>query len=133
MEDICGECNHQGSQGPAARESGTKAADQVGLLQRLAKVALDTLGQHALPEAIIRMGGDEDRGYCVPCFDQMSIKLHTRHCRHMNIGDQAGGGSERGGCEEFGGGREHRNCVAQGLEEPSQGVAEGLVVIDDRD
>src|SRR5258705_9827485 len=116
----------------AARETGTKAADQVGFLERLAKVALDPQGQHALLDAIIRIGGDEDRWDRVPCFDQMSVKLDPRYCRHVNIGDQAGGGSELGRCEEFGGGREHRNGGAQRLEQPSHGAAKGLVGIDHR-
>ena len=83
------------------------------------------------PDAIIRIGGDEDRWDRVPSFDQMFVKLDTRHCRHVNIGDQAGGGSKFGRREEFGGGREHRNGVVQRLEEPSHGVAKGPVVIDD--
>ena len=72
-------------------------------------------------------------GIACPAFDQMAVKLDTRYCRHVNIGDQAGGGSEFWGCQEFGGGREDRNGVAQRLEQPSHGVAKGLVVIDNRD
>ena len=97
-----------------ARASRPKAADQLGLLQRLAKVALDPLHQHApLLDAIVRIGGDKDRWDRVARFDQMSIKLDARYCGHVNIGDQARGGSEFGGCEELGGGREHRDDVTQ--------------------
>jgi hypothetical protein len=63
----------------------------------------------------------------------MLVKLDTGHCRHVNIGDQAGRGSEFGGHEEFGSGREYRNGVVQRLDQPSHGVAKRLVVIDDRD
>jgi hypothetical protein len=48
----------------------------------------------------------------------------------LNIGDQAGCGSEFGGRKEFGGGREHRDGVVERLKEPSHRVAKGLVVID---
>ena len=79
-----------------ARASRPKAADQLGLLQRLAKVALDPFGQHMLLDAIVRIGRDEDRWDRVARFDQISIKLDAGYFRHVNIGNQAGGGSELG-------------------------------------
>ena len=45
----------------AARENGAKTPDQIGLLQRLTKVALNPQGQHALPRSIVGIGGDEYR------------------------------------------------------------------------
>ena len=85
----------------------------MGFLQRLAKVALYPGSQHALLDAIVRVGGYENRWNRLPCVDQMPVKLNTRYGRHVNIRNQAGGSSELGGCEEFGGGLEYRNRIAQ--------------------
>ena len=124
---------HCTSRGTCRARQRTKAVDQNGLLQRLARIAPDSQAQHPFPDAIVRIGGDQDRRDRVPRFDQTLVKLDARHCRHVNIGDQAGGSGELGGCEEFGRGREHRDGVAVRLEQSSHGVAKGLVVIDDGD
>jgi hypothetical protein len=42
------------------------------------------------------ISGDEDRRDRAPCFDQTFVELYTCHIRHVNIGDQAGCGSEFG-------------------------------------
>src|SRR3954447_11473608 len=63
----------------AVRHRNAKAVDQRSLHQRLMKVALHPPGQHALLQALIRIGGDQDGRDCVPTSDQMVIKLDTRH------------------------------------------------------
>ena len=117
----------------AVRHCGAKAVDQRSFHQRLTKVALHPPGQHALVRALIRMGGDQDRGDCLPTFDQMIIKLDTRHFWHVNIGDQAGCGRKFRRRKKMRCRREHRDRVIQRLEKPAHGVAERLVIIDDRD
>lgn len=79
------------------------------------------------------MGGYQDRRDCVPTFDQMVIELDTRHFWHVNIGDQAGGGAKLRRRKKLRCRRKHRDRVIQRLEKPAHGIAEGLVVIDDRD
>ena len=82
-------------------------------------IAFHPQSQHALPDTVIRVGGDEDRWDSLPCFDQMFVKLDARHIWHMNIRDQAICDREFGGRKKFGGGREHGNGVVQRLEQPA--------------
>jgi len=92
--DVCG--NASVAPRLAACDSGPKAVDQDAFHQRLGKIALDPQSPHALHGSLSRSGGDEDRWDRVPSFDQMFVKLDTRHYRHVNIGDQARCDSESG-------------------------------------
>jgi hypothetical protein len=105
----------------------------MGLFQRLAKVALHSRGQHLLFDSVIRKGSNQDRWDRPLCFDELLVKFDTRYFRHVYIGDEARSGSDFGGSEKFDSGGERRNVVAQRPKQPSQGVAKGLVVINDRD
>ena len=105
----------------------------MGFLQRLAKVALHSRGQHLLFDSVIRKGSDQDRWDCPLRFDELCVKFDTRYFRHVNIGDKARSGSDFRGSEKFDSGGEGRDLVAQRPKQPSQGVAKGLVVINDRD
>lgn len=61
------------SGGVAARAGGTKAGDELDLLQWLGQVALDPHAQHALANVVIRIGSDENRWNCTPGVDQMRV------------------------------------------------------------
>jgi hypothetical protein len=111
---------------------GAKAVDQFGFHQGLMKVAFDPEDQRALLPALIRIGGDQYRRDWMPTFDQMVIKLEARHIWHVKIGDQASGGGEFRRRKKMRRRRKHRDRIIRRLEKLAHGVAEGLIVIDER-
>ncbi len=113
------------------RDRGPKTVDQFSLDQRLGEIALDPQCQHALADAIIRIGGDEDCRDRAPDVDQMLVKLGSRHCGHVDIRDQACCGRECGGSQEIGCGREYCSGIVQRVEEPAHRVSKRFIVIDD--
>jgi hypothetical protein len=114
-----------------ARDSGMETVDQYSLLQWLVKIAPNSLTEHPRLDAIIRVSGDENRWDRLPCSVQVHEQLDAGHFRHVNIGDQAGGRRESGGCKKLGGGWKYRNAIAERFEQPAHGIAKGLIVIDD--
>ena len=95
------------------RENGPKTADQLGLLERLGKIADHAQGEHSFPDVVIRIGGDKDRGNRMARIDQMLVKANAGYFRHVNIGHQATGDGELRGREEFGGRCERRHAVVE--------------------
>jgi len=110
-----------------------EAIDQYSFLQWLVKIALDSLVEHPLLDAIIRISSDENGRYLLPCSDQVPVQLNPGHFRHVNVGDQAVGRRASGGRKEFCCRRKYHAAIAQRLDQSSHGVAKSLVVIDDRD
>jgi hypothetical protein len=119
--------------GFTGRESGVKTPRQVLLINRLAKVTDDTVGQGADSVNIIGVRSHEDCRNRVPGRDEMSVEFDPGHRRHMNIGNQTGRFPQTRGRKEFGCRRENVNRVVQRPHEPSHGLAKRLVIIDDRD
>ncbi len=105
------------------------AVDQSAIIQRLLQIASDSLTQRALPDAIFRIGCDKDGRDSEPHRNQILVEVSARHCRHVNVSDEAGGRSELVRREKCCRRREHLDGISIRLKEPSQRVPKGLVVI----
>ena len=116
-----------------ARNRGAKAGDQRSFFEGLAKIALHALAEHALLVEIIWIGGDQDGRNPEAAAHQVSVKLHPRHVRHVNVRHQAMGRSQSWRCQKFRRGREWRDGVAHGLYQPAQGITKRLIIVDNRD
>jgi hypothetical protein len=114
-------------------ESLMKAAEEMLLVNWLAKVTNDPVVQGAGPINVIGVGCNEDRWNRVARIDEVSIELESGHRRHMDVSDQAGGLDETGGLEEISCRRETLDSVAQRPHEPSHGLAKEPIIFDDRD
>jgi hypothetical protein len=99
----------------------------------LTQITNDPIAQRPAPDNLIRVCSHEDRRDYAPRVNEMSVELDSSHSRHMDVGDQAGGFSEKGRCQEIGCRRECFDGVAERAHELSHGLAERLIIIDDRD
>ena len=72
-------------------------------INRLTKITDDPVIQDAGPVNIIGVGSHEDCRNRVARSDEASVEFAPGHCRHVDVGDQAGRFGETGGCEEIGG------------------------------
>jgi nitrogen-specific signal transduction histidine kinase len=115
--------------GPQRR---AEATQQTRLVNGLAKVADDSVAERARPVGIVGVGRDKDRRNRASGIDEMSVELDSGHCRHLDVGDQAGGFTQPMGSEEIGGRGESLDGVAQRPHQPSHGLAKKLIIIDDR-
>jgi hypothetical protein len=115
--------------GPQRR---AEALQQTCLVNGLSKVADDPIAERAGPVGVVGIGSDEDRRNRASGIDEMSVECDSGHCRHLDVGDQAGGFSPAMGCEEMGCRRESLDTVAQRPHEPSQRLAKELIIVDDR-
>ena len=113
-------------------ESRTKAPFEMVIIHRLAEVTNDSILQSTPPDGLVRVCGKEDRRNHVPCSDEMSVELKTRHSRHLNVGDQARRCTEERRCQEIGCRGERFDRVAQRPNEFSHGFSKGLIILDDR-
>jgi hypothetical protein len=113
-------------------ESRTKAALEMVVIDRLAKVANDPIIESTPPDDLVRVCGNDDRRHRVSRIDEMSVELNSGHSRHLNVGDQTRGCSEERRCQEIGCRRERFDGVAQRRYELSHGFAKGLIILDDR-
>ena len=68
------------------------------VINRLAKVTNDPILQSAVPDNLIRVGSNENGRNCVPRIDQLPMELEPGHFRHVDVGHQAGGFSEKRRC-----------------------------------
>ena len=116
----------------AGPERRTEALQQTHLVNGLAKVADDPIRERAELLDVVGVGGDEDRRNRVSGIGEVSIEVDSRHSRHLDVSDQAGGISEAMRREEIGGRPESLDSVAQRPHESPHGLAKELVVIDDR-
>src|SRR6516162_58915 len=109
-----------------------KAVYEIAVIDRFEEIANDSVVQGSGPDRVIRVCGNEDRRNPVPLLAEVSVKLNAGHCRHMDVGHQAGGLSENWRCQEIGCGRESFDGVTQRRDQHSQRVAKGRIVLDDR-
>src|SRR5262249_10674006 len=116
----------------AALESLAKAAYQLLLVNRLPKVTNDPVAQDAGPDVVIGVGRHEDRRDRAPHPNEVAVELDSRHCRHMDVSDQAGDVGETRRCQEIGRRRESLDAVAQRPQEPFHGFAKELIILHDR-
>jgi hypothetical protein len=101
------------------------------LIKRLAKVTNDPVVQGAGVVNVVGVGRHEDRRDSMTRLDEVFIKLEPGHCRHVDVGDQAGGFGEVRRCEKIGGRRKGRDSIAKRSHEPPHGFAKELIVLDD--
>ena len=116
----------------AGPERRTETLQQTHLVNGLSKVADDPIRERAGPVGVVGVGRDKDGRNRVSRTGEVSIEVDSRHSRHLDVGDQAGGLAKAMGCEEIGGRAESLDSVAQRPHEPSHGLQEELIIIDDR-
>ena len=83
------------------------------VIHRLAEVTNHPILQGAVPDDLIRVGGNENRRDRVARIDEVPVELDSSHSRHVDVGDQARGFSEERRCQEIGCRRERFDGVAQ--------------------
>jgi hypothetical protein len=103
------------------------------LIDRLTKVTNDPTVKGAGAVSVVGVGSHEDRRNRVTRLDEEFMELDSRHRRHMDVSDQAGGFAETRRCEEIGCRRKGRDVIAKRSHEPPHGFAKELIVFDDRD
>jgi hypothetical protein len=116
--------------GPERR---AEAVQQTRLVNGLAKVADDPSVERAGPVGVVGVASDEDRRNRVSVIAEVSVEVDSGHSRHLDVGDQAGGLIQAMGREKIGCRRESLDRIAQRPHEPSHGLANGPIIIDDRD
>src|SRR5580704_5716422 len=75
-------------------ESRAKAPFQLLVVNWFAKITDNSFPQSAGARLVIGIGCYQDRRNRAPCLDEVPIKFDSRHSRHLNVGDQAGGFDE---------------------------------------
>lgn len=103
------------------------------LVNRLAEITNDSIAHGASALAVVGAAGNEDCGNGVPHLDEVSVELGAGHRGHMDVGDQATRFDKTRGCEEIGRRRENLDGEAQRPHEPSHGLANGPIIVNDRD
>src|SRR3984885_2578059 len=102
------------------------------MIKRLRK-KLDCTPSHGLnAHPGISMSSNKKNGDVAVLFFQLLRQLQTRHLRHADINDQAAGLTMQVGFEELFRGPETLCGKSCGLQQVTQGILHGLVVIDDR-
>jgi hypothetical protein len=101
------------------------------LVHRLSKVANNAIPQRAGPDIIVSVGRHEDCRNRMARIHEVPVELNARHCRHVDVGDQAGGLAKTRGCEEIGGGCEGLDSMAQRSHEPSHRLTKELIIFND--
>ena len=64
--------------------------------------------------------------------DQLVLQVKTAQSRHLHIGDEARCVAELLGIEKFDGGAKRGNAVAERSQETFHPLAQGIIVIDNR-
>lgn len=115
----------------SGRQRDFDAVDQGLPLEGLAEEAYGSRRHHAVADAVVRKGGDEDHRRRVAAFAQDLRKLDAADAVHLHVRDQAIDrlGSERG--EIFLGRGEGRRLHAERADEAFGGDADGGIIIDD--
>ena len=98
----------------------------------LGEVTNDAVLQRAVPNDIIRVCRNEYGRDCVPRIDEVSVELISSHSRHLDVGDQTGGGRQERRCEEIGCRRERFDSVTQQSYEFYHGFSKELIILDNR-
>jgi hypothetical protein len=98
----------------------------------LGEVTNDAVLQRAVPDGLIRVCGNEDRRNSVPRISEIFVELNSSHSRHLDVGDQTGGGREKRRCEEIGCRRERFDSVTQRPYEFYHGFSKELIILDNR-
>ena len=114
-------------------KSPTKTKNQILLVNRLTKVTSDPLIQDPGAFTLLGICGNQNGRSAVPCTDQVFIEFDAGHLRHMDVSDQAGRFNKTGRSEEIRSRRESLDVVAERPHEPSHGVANVLIILNDRD
>lgn len=109
-----------------------KAAYEFVLDQWLGKVTRHSEPQHFPAVGVVRIGRNEDRGNDWPFRDQISVELGARHRWHLDIGHETRSQLALSRYQKFGGGSEHCHGVTERTNQSSHRVAEGFVIVDDR-
>src|SRR5271170_6259931 len=113
-------------------ESRTKTPYEMLIINWLAKVTNDSILQSAVSIGVIGIGRNEDCGNHVAGLDELVIEFDPGHCRHIDVGDQAGCFNEARRCEEIGCRRESLDAVALRSHQSFQRLAKELIILDDR-
>ena len=83
-----------------ATQSRADTCKQLIRIKWLAQIADDAGTEGAGPDAVIGIRGNKDCRNGVSGLDQPTVQLDTRHRRHMDVGDQAGGVANVPRCKE---------------------------------
>jgi len=83
--------------------------------------------------ARLRERGHEDHGHGQAARAQRLAQLESVHLRHLYVGYHAGNRTEGGRLQQFLAAAVKRHGKVERAHEPSQGVSDRLVVIDDGD
>jgi predicted transposase YbfD/YdcC len=86
--------------GIGATQSRADTCKQLIRIKWLAQIADDAGTEDAGPDTVIGIRGNKDCRNGVSGLDQPAVQLDTRHRRHLDIGDQAGGVGKVPRCKE---------------------------------
>jgi hypothetical protein len=93
-------------------EGRAKTLHQVRLINRLPKVADDSIFQRARPDAVVGVRRHKNRRDRVSRLNEVSMQIVPGHRGHVHVSDQTDRSVETSRCEEIGGRREDLDSVA---------------------
>src|SRR5947209_4154335 len=117
----------------AALDSLSDAIHEIIVVKRLKKVTNDPVFQSPGPSSLVGIGRNEDGWNLMPRLDQARVEFESRHSRHLDVSNQAGGIVEPAKCEKIGCRWESFDGVTQRSHESSHRPANEFIILDDRD
>lgn len=82
------------------------------------------------PNALVRVGCEEDSWDGVPGLDKTTMQLDSGHARHINVRNQAGCATKNRRLPKINRGRERLDSESPRFHETRDSLAEPLVIID---
>lgn len=113
-------------------ESSADAREQSIRSKWLDQIANDAVSQDPSPDALIEIGGNQDRRNGLPRLHEVTMQLNSRHMRHLDVCDQTRGVLDAGGFQESHRRGEGLDLVPQRLNETGYRLADNIIVINDR-
>jgi hypothetical protein len=117
----------------AALQGLVEAPDQIIFIEGLAQEADCSSRQRARPETFVRKSSDKNYRQAMTLGNQVPMHINPAQTRHMHVRNDARGVILERGAKEFLGGSESGGGIAKGPHQAHRCLANGFIVIDDRD